>query len=155
MALAKTTHADLARELANLKKERARLDDAIVAIEAILAVGTPGAVATNTGLRGKSITGEHAARRGRERKRISNTQAVAAVLRSAGTPLSPREVRLLANRSGARLDYGAIYGALKKSPLFSKSGMKWVLRDGRVGQSAASGGNPHVPTSDGDGNAAV
>jgi hypothetical protein len=146
MALTKKTQGDLHRELKQLKNERVRLDDAIAALEAILmirAVGTNGTSASvpqpaaRTGAQPAGAAAARSSRRG-GRKRIKSTQVVAALLKRAGRPLSPRDIAALATEAGTRLAYDAIYSALRKSPLFVRSGAKWSLSDNAGNGSSSS-----------------
>ena len=136
MALRRTTQADLKRELGDLRDQRVRLDQTIAAVELLLANRTSGA-ASPSALLGVDPSADEAPgrvdtgarpRRG-TRKRVKGTQVVAALLKRAGKPLAPRDIAALAMESGRRITYNSIYTALRKSPLFAKSGEKRWFRD--------------------------
>src|SRR5688500_14191853 len=131
MALTKNTRAELERELTQLKNERAQLDEAIAAFEAVLAAqaAAPGAgapavsdEATAAAVKESVAATVKPSNGSRPRRRLKSTHAVAKLLKKAGRPLSPREIAALAVEAGKRMEYDAIYSALRKSPLFTKSG---------------------------------
>jgi hypothetical protein len=131
MVFRKETQADLKQELIRLKGERAQLDETIAALEIIVTstrAQSNGSSQISIGQREplgeRPIRSKHSAR-----GRIRSTHYIAAVLRQAGTPLSPGEVATLVLERGKRLEYGVIYQALRKSPLFARSGKKWILKD--------------------------
>jgi hypothetical protein len=66
---------------------------------------------------------------------VTGTHVVADVLKRAGTPLAPRDIAAIAAQGDKPMSYGVIYSALRKSPLFTKSGTKWWLKGAAIPES--------------------
>jgi hypothetical protein len=114
-----------------LKSERAKLDETIAALEVIVdstRAQSNGSSQTSIG-QGERLGERPIRAKRRARGRTKSTHYIAKVLQQAGTPLSPGEVAARVLERGKRLEYNVIYQALRKSPLFAKSGKKWILKD--------------------------
>jgi hypothetical protein len=107
-----------------LKRERARLDSAISALEAI--------ADNDEGTRPHSSAVHQAATAGHKGRRTRVAAhlrvLISDVLEKAGSPLTAAKIQERLHERGRNDTYQKVYAVLKTSPCFQKSGQRWTVR---------------------------
>src|SRR5262245_53949881 len=112
-----STRVQLERSIELLRRERDQLQGLISALET--------AVRSDMGRPQEERRSVRRSRKASSNARTST--AIAAILRPSADPISAAEIVKLLRAQDRNDSYQRVYGALRKSPLFSKVGARWTV----------------------------